>query len=541
MSITEKAASKSPWDTDLTFLTQSYKRTHLNALLMGPDDAVQSTLNALWNNTSHNLITEYRRRIRNLDGSEKQSKVSYERRRVLQHFHSFLTKEKRFYVDIISRTISLYSLDEYKYTINAIDAQDGDHKQDVQMDVDSDEEVTRADVSLDYSNTVADEGSFDRNLRAWIIYRCLIYIGDLLRYKELYNEEKGRPKAGQHVKDNGKRRIYTQVVACYNLAKSVNPHEALHFNSLAVVCSYNDDNLGALYHYYRCITTTKAPKQPQNLARNNITSILNKVLDESVEENSDGGDYNVLVKQLIKIHAMLYLNRNDIQSVTKLVNNSTRLFRKLLDTHTLNSETITRIVAVNICLYHSLRTYRQIDIAGANMSTEVRKSTAHKYLVRLITHLMRSVRVSLEEVDSGTGSEGDDVRLSHLLTTSMRRSLPALRLSMHWLISNIDHHLKAKMGSKSNSIPEFWSEMEYFRDTIHKCFYGLDFPKCGYAFDEDEEFSEFEGVKRCKFFINTVSAEEVRRLRRERHPNEDQFDRVMDVNELVNKALSKNG
>lgn len=310
MSITERAATKSPWDTDVIFLTQSYKRSHLNALLMGPDDAAQSTLGALWNNTSHNLITEYRRRISNLDRSEKQSKVFHERRKVLQYFHSFLTKENRFYLDVINRTISLYSLDEYKYTINTIDAQSGAHKQDVEMDVDGDE-VTRADISLDYSNTVAEEGTFDRDVRVWTIYRCLIYIGDLLRYKELYNEDKGRPKAGQHVRDNGKRRIYNQAIACYNLAKSVKPNEALHFNNLAVVCSYNDDNLGALYYYYRCITTTKAPKQPQNLARSNITSILNKVLDGSVEEGADGCDYNVFVKQLIKTHAMVYLNRNE--------------------------------------------------------------------------------------------------------------------------------------------------------------------------------------------------------------------------------------
>lgn len=230
-----------------------------------------------------------------------------------------------------------------------------------------------------------------------------------------------------------------------------------------------------------------------------------------------------------------------IQTVTKLVNSSTRLFRKLLDTHTLNAETITRIVAVNVCLYHSLRTYRQIDIAGANMSTEVRKSAAHKYLIRFITLIMRSVRGSLEEVDNESTGDTDDIRLSQLLTTSMRRSLTALRLSMHWLISNIDHHLKAKMGSKSNSIPEFWSEMESFKEVIHKHFSDLNFNRCGYAFDEDEEYSEFEGVKKCKFFINTVSTEEVRRMRREMQPNEEQYDRVMDVYELMNKVFSING
>ena len=175
------------------------------------------------------------------------------------------------------------------------------------------------------------------------------------------------------------------------------------------------------------------------------------------------------------------------------------------------------------------------------MSTEIRKSAAHKHLIRLITHLMRSVRNSIEEVVIDDDSGSDDIRLSQLLTTSLRRSLPALRLSMHWLISNIDHHLKAKTNSKSNSIPEFWSEMDKFKDTIAKKFSDMHFEKCPYEFSEDEEYFEFEAVKRCKFYINEVSAEEARNMRRERHPNEEQFARITDVFELLDKAFSING
>ncbi|TIB83602.1 hypothetical protein E3Q06_02755 [Wallemia mellicola] len=520
-----RITNKSPWDTEVTFLRQSLRKRLQSDLLMGSDNDVSANLHNIWHETTHNLIIEYRRRLKNIDSSSKPNKVWLERRRVLQNFIDFMKKDEVFYRSIIARTITLFGLDEYTHLLAQIEP----NKNVVNSD-DTSSDDGRADVSLDYSNQVAEEGTFDKNTRVYIIYRCLIFLGDIARYKELYNQEGGRPKAGVQYEQNSRHRQYANALLCYELAQSIMPSEGMHFNSLATLASYRDDFIAVVYNYYRGLTLSSPQHSKwQQLARNNLKQVLTKVLDE---ENNVNDDLRIFTVQLLKIHGMLFLNRTDYQTVSKLINSSLRQFQKLLDSGTLRNDVILKIVTINISLHYHLRVYRDIESIPNKMSLENRRNTAHKYLIRVVTILMKHVRASLAEVELEESAQ-DDIKLASLLTTSMRRCLPTLRLFMHWLTSNIDHHNKVKASSKSNSIPQFWEEFEQFKQALSSSFENLKIDRCEYSLEEDEEFQQFNPIKRCP--MRGMSKMESNELRRQRHPNDEQLERGIIIIRLGTK------
>lgn len=73
------------------------------------------------------------------------------------------------------------------------------------------------------------------------VYRCLLYLGDLARYKELYSE--------QEHKD------FTESVRYYERAALLMPSSGNPHNQLAMLATYNEAESTALYHYCRSVLT----------------------------------------------------------------------------------------------------------------------------------------------------------------------------------------------------------------------------------------------------------------------------------------------
>ncbi|GAQ92205.1 telomerase activating protein est1 [Klebsormidium nitens] len=89
-------------------------------------------------------------------------------------------------------------------------------------------------------------------------HRCLIYLGDLARYKELHSDSKVKDWA---IVAN----YYLQAAALW--PASGNPH-----NQLAVLATYVDDELLAVYRYYRSL----AVEVPFLTARDNLLMLFEK-------------------------------------------------------------------------------------------------------------------------------------------------------------------------------------------------------------------------------------------------------------------------
>ncbi|XP_043691198.1 protein SMG7 [Telopea speciosissima] len=91
-------------------------------------------------------------------------------------------------------------------------------------------------------------------------HRCLIYLGDLARYKGLYGE------------GDSKARDYAAASSYYMQAASLWPSSGNPHHQLAILASYSGDELVAIYRYFRSL----AVDNPFTTARDNLIIAFEK-------------------------------------------------------------------------------------------------------------------------------------------------------------------------------------------------------------------------------------------------------------------------
>ena len=132
------------------------------------------------------------------------------------------------------------------------------------------------------------------------MHRCLLYMGDLARYKELYSENK--------------RKEYSVAAKYYQRAATLIPASGNPQNQLAVLAIYSKIDIDAVYHYCRSILVG----QPFSAAYDNLIILFDKNLKMHNDSNSNINDHNdrgevggqdklnKLMKKFIRLHAMLF-------------------------------------------------------------------------------------------------------------------------------------------------------------------------------------------------------------------------------------------
>ncbi|KAE8734774.1 Protein SMG7 [Hibiscus syriacus] len=91
-------------------------------------------------------------------------------------------------------------------------------------------------------------------------HRCLIYLGDLARYKGLYGD------------GDSKSREYAAASSYYMQAASIWPSSGNPHHQLAIIASYSGDELVAVYQYFRSL----AVDNPFSTARDNLIVAFEK-------------------------------------------------------------------------------------------------------------------------------------------------------------------------------------------------------------------------------------------------------------------------
>jgi hypothetical protein len=128
--------------------------------------------------------------------------------------------------------------------------------------------------------------------RLAILTKVVICLGDIARYRELYNESGGRPKAGQEDNVPAKRgrtrrggqagieiarpRDYSKAQQCYEQARLLMPYDGNPSHQLAIIAFYQKDSFVSLVHYYRALCV----RQPYDTASENLGSVLTRALDQ---------------------------------------------------------------------------------------------------------------------------------------------------------------------------------------------------------------------------------------------------------------------
>nr|GMC86012.1 protein SMG7-like isoform X1 [Ipomoea batatas] len=106
------------------------------------------------------------------------------------------------------------------------------------------------------------DGSKSADMKKGLIscHRCLIYLGDLARYKGLYGE------------GDSKARDFSAASSYYMQASSLWPASGNPHHQLAILASYSGDELVAIYRYFRSL----AVENPFTTARDNLIIAFEK-------------------------------------------------------------------------------------------------------------------------------------------------------------------------------------------------------------------------------------------------------------------------
>jgi len=115
------------------------------------------------------------------------------------------------------------------------------------------------------------------------VARSLLFLGDLTRYKIMYSSSDG-------VSKNTSENDWTPAAEFYMQAAQINMYNGQPHNQLAVLATYTEDELGAVYHYARAL----AVKTPFLTARDNLVLLFEKsrqraaLLDKCATPNGGG-------------------------------------------------------------------------------------------------------------------------------------------------------------------------------------------------------------------------------------------------------------
>ncbi|CAA0829838.1 Protein SMG7 [Striga hermonthica] len=153
--------------------------------------------------------------------------------KIRSQFKTFLSEASGFYHDLMLKIRAKYGL---------------------QLGYFSDDRDTQISISED--------GNKSSDMKKGLIscHRCLIYLGDLARYKSLYAE------------GDSKARDFTAASSYYMQASSIWPSSGNPHHQLAILAGYSNDELLSIYRYFRSL----AVENPFITARDNLIIAFEK-------------------------------------------------------------------------------------------------------------------------------------------------------------------------------------------------------------------------------------------------------------------------
>lgn len=187
---------------------------YLTLLFAHPLSTFSQSLEPLWHNTSYALISSYRALITQTEsalppltaGGRKAKPTTpahIELRKILTRFRQALASEETFYRGLASRLVGFYNLQNLTKLHLAecgigVGEEGGDGK-------------------------APDLGVGEKREKVALVYKCLICLGDLERYKEQYSDKIRREREGGKMHQGEER--YTRAKMYYEVARALVPDD----------------------------------------------------------------------------------------------------------------------------------------------------------------------------------------------------------------------------------------------------------------------------------------------------------------------------
>ncbi|PPQ99312.1 hypothetical protein CVT24_009180 [Panaeolus cyanescens] len=597
-------------------LFNSLRRRYLNLLLVHPNSReAKDVENHLWMQTSHAFIASYKQRLTALDRAiqnqqrqtqqpqqpaqqgqqatpnrQQQHHGVVEHRKLLQRFQKFLADEEKFWTQLILRIRRLFDLQEAEEALRTVGLLANGH--DVEMPDARDAAMHGANGRNHFQFPPEDPGvTFapatpeERESRLSILTKSLVCLGDIARYRELYNESNGRPRAGHEDGGPSRRgrnrrgggetatraRNYDKARQCYEQARSLLPHEGNPSHQLAIISFYQKDYFSSIIHYYRSLCV----RQPYDTAAENLATVLSKALDvwrqqqqrarrdrERGQELGPRARVEALKESIVVMHAIwrigLEKGVGKMKSVAPdLPKKIFQQFHSLLHDKHLPIDTIYNVIVLSEAGLWKFRMFRDAGSSAAqSRSTEQTSPPPETSTIvewRILEHVLDMHRCILEvgkdELQDPLASEGSSDDLAQRISATFRRTLPALRIASKWLVANFSYvaqdkefiafqakekargvEIKKEDGHKINKHSrktiEFWKTYAQFVLLLSQRFPADKLPKPSIPLEEDVELRGFLPLKNLMGEDSQSSPSQRSEARNMVHPNEEQLMRI---------------
>ncbi|KAI9144033.1 hypothetical protein BKA69DRAFT_902204 [Paraphysoderma sedebokerense] len=308
-------------------------------------------------------------------------------------------------------------------------------------------------------------------------FRSLIYLGDLARYREQLNDKPVK--------------TYAVAKSYYKEALTIAPEHGNPHNQLAVVATYLQDELSAVYHYYRSLIV----RQPFLTAKDNLGLLFQQSLKKffsTLESSGDGvqselerkdskysesklsdgldgladdtrADQEALEKltkkfisSLVNVQGLIYLKKN-LDKLPSLASDTLHHFRRLLHHRALAAPqllmiTITSLSSMYGILYIDEKLAPSLpkskpqqsksessSTSAATTSPELLQSARNLALKFVLEMALILVNVSNDAfMRPPSPTEKDDSEELVGIPPIVKRILPSLKIMTAWLGFSID-------------------------------------------------------------------------------------------------------
>lgn len=505
----------------------------------------------LWLHTSYTFITGYKQRIANLSTPQPPPRgarqaapreppnAPVERRKLLSRFRQFLSEEEKFWISLVTWSRRAFDLHEAQSVLVSLEMVSANPEDNPDPAPDG---RTRGYLLPRYPDTVIQCTPDQRQGKLSSVSKALIFLGDIARYKEQYNESGGRPKAGAETgppaRTSGKNkkapipraRDYDKARQRYEQARALVPHEGNPSNQLAILSSYQMDSFNAIVHYYRAICV----QQPYDGAAENMGKSLKRALEfwntrgkaKQQEATVPRLKIEALKEQIIALHAywgqyqgLETVDPESFQASEELCKSSATEFHDLIAGLLLQSEVISKIIVLGL---GALWKHRMLRSPGAKRRSRPNPIVEAQISGHLLAVFRSLLEVGLQELADDPAGDTDDI--AQKISAILRRMLPALRMVNKWLRANYRFYASEEKRQPLEGVAEFWKVYARFFTTLGQKFPIERLTRLETPLDEDLDVRGFLPLTKLMVADNSEGVDLA-----EVHPNEEQLMRIWDL------------
>ncbi|WWC66953.1 uncharacterized protein I206_100860 [Kwoniella pini CBS 10737] len=568
--------SQSPWSREAEQSRQRCREIHLLLIFSYSLSPYSQSLDNLWHQTSYLIISSYRNIISNIERNSFKTNQNQnqnfkgkllndnnnynnnEFKKIITRFKQFLSTEETFYKSIISKIYNFNNLFEINYLNEYL------NKVKIPLSTfeNNDNENENGNELSNFNNGII--GEQEKKDKINLIYKGLICLGDLERYKEQYKEPIKLRKNNGNLEINEK---FNNAREYYEVARCIQPDDGAAFNQLAVISTYLSDPFSTTYYYFRASAIKNAFKGIDGI----LYEYLGKATErwrakrkegKQVEESEQLNEVKKWKDDIIVLVGVLYLKAG-FSFIPTLQPMLLDQFGNLVKSRQLATENIVQTIVIALGLHHHARNTSGLEQDPTLVKRSHEAETKALELLLAVSEVI--MKIAIEEIDDirhnlqsqsaltiNDDEEKEEIDynasdLSFLISAILRRILPSLRIMSKWIKMDLDYLSRQQQQNPTSSIlKDFWTTYKEFIKSIGSVFPIASLPSLPEPLEEDIDMKGFVPLQRGKTsgngsFNSSVGTESVNGVSHgDVHPNEEQLMRLADI-QVDAKLITQSG